>query len=156
AKARDQSGDLTSEGEVLGTPAYMPPEQAEGAPLDRTADTYSLGAILYELLVLKAPYTGPSVAVIKALIQGPPPPPREVVAETPPALDAIVQKAMSRDKSRRYPDAAALAHDVEAFLDGRAVSAFQEGPGQALARIVERHKLAAFVLAGSLAALAAL
>lgn len=145
------SADLTQAGSVIGTPAYMPLEQADGGGgQDERADVYSLGSILYELLTLRPPYRGSHVKVLSDLARRPPLPPRRVDPGVPPALEAIVLQAMARDAAGRYPDAAALGADLQRYLDGEAVEAYREGPVEALRRLVTRHKVA------SLTALAAL
>jgi len=104
---------LTLDGMVLGTPAYMPPEQADGrmAEVDERSDVYSLGAILYEITTLERPFAGDSVhAVLGAVIAGDLVPPRE---RTPtraisPALEGVVLRAMQTDPAARFPDVRAL------------------------------------------------
>ncbi len=144
--ARADGADLTQEGAVVGTPAYMPPEQAsDGATIDRRADVYSLGALLYELLTHRQPYNGSSLEVLAALVTGKPAvkPPREAAPthDIPLAVQAIVQKAMAREPGGRYPDAGALAADIEAFLDDRAVSCHKDTAREALGRLVTRHRV---------------
>ena len=114
---------LTRHGDVLGTPAYMPPEQAMGArDLHGSAsDVYSLGAVLYDCLTGRAPYQGTTgTAVVRQVLAGPPRPIAEVVGSRPvPAeLVAISERAMARIITHRYPDAEALSVAVIAWLDG--------------------------------------
>jgi len=151
------SADLTQAGAVVGTPAYMPPEQAEAeVPLDARADVYALGAVLYRILAGRPPYAGGTAQALTGLIKGPPPPPSAAAAgPVPAALEAIVMRAMARDREARYPDAAALAADLEAFLDGRAVTAHREGVGETLRRLARRHRVALGAAAASLVALLA-
>ena len=111
----------TREGAVSGTPAYMPPEQARGenAEVHPTADVYSLGAVLFELLYGRAPYvgrTGLSV-LMKVMSAGPELPLGGRVA-VPEGLEEIRLKAMDRDASKRYRHAGDLARDVASWLDG--------------------------------------
>jgi eukaryotic-like serine/threonine-protein kinase len=114
---------LTQVGDVLGTPVYMPPEQALGQR-DRHAppsDVYALGAVLYHLLSGQLPYDGGSaLTVLRQVVAGPPRPVTEAAEGKPvPAeLAAICEKAMAREMSARYPDAEALAREVVAWLDG--------------------------------------
>jgi hypothetical protein len=131
---------LTARGSVVGTPAYMPPEQADGADVDRRADVYSLGALLYELLTLRRPYSGGSLQVLAALFKGAPPPPSQIAPEVPPAVESICLKAMARDPADRYADASELAADVEAYLDEGAVSAHSESLRETLTRLARRHR----------------
>ncbi|HBP22066.1 MAG TPA: hypothetical protein DEA08_30330, partial [Planctomycetes bacterium] len=141
AEPLEQAAGLTQEGALVGTPAYMPIEQADGARLDARADVYALGAILYELLTGQAPYRGMAMEVVAKLLTAPPPRPRELDPELPPALEAIVLRAMGREPEERYPSAAALAADVSAFLDDEPIAAYPEGPLAGLARLTRTHKL---------------
>jgi formylglycine-generating enzyme required for sulfatase activity len=104
----------------MGTPIYMPPEQAEGrvSEMDARSDIYSLGAILYELLTLRPPYSGATGAeVLEAVRRGPPEPPSRV-ADSPGELDAVVMRAMARRKDDRFPDATQLHREIQLFLEG--------------------------------------
>ncbi len=139
-----RSGDRTStvSGRVIGTPQYMPPEQARGDLVDERGDVYALGALLYELLAGKPPYDsgdGPR-AVLEAVIAGPPPPLASLVADLPRDLDAIVGKAMARDPGRRYRDAKALADDLKRFQSGQLVSAQTYGTMALVRRWVVRNR----------------
>ncbi len=98
---------------VLGTPAYMSPEQALGKPLDRRSDVYSLGAVLYEMLTGVPPYKGPTgVSVAMKHVLEPVPNPREYRPELPEACIAVVEKAMAKDPNARFASAGEMA---EAF-----------------------------------------
>ncbi len=137
------AAELTAKGAVVGTPAYMPPEQAEpDAKLDARADVYSLGAILYEILTLRPPYEGGFIQVMAALARGGPPPPRKRAPrrQVPIALEGVCLRAMEQSPADRYADASALAADVRAHLDGRAVSAYRESFGEAFARLRRTHR----------------
>jgi eukaryotic-like serine/threonine-protein kinase len=117
------SAQLTRHGDVLGTPAYMPPEQARGerALHGLPSDVYALGAVLYHLLAGRPPYRGSSALhVLQQVVTGCPVPVVEAAEEKPiPAeLAAICTKAMAREINARYPDAEALAREVVAWLDG--------------------------------------
>ena len=114
----------TQEGHVLGTPAYMPPEQAEGkvGRIDERSDIYSLGAVLYTLLTGEPPFWGPSsratlVQVVEGNLVGPQE--RAPGAAIPAALDAIIRKAMAREPDDRYSCVEELQADLEAHLLGR-------------------------------------
>ena len=137
------SSQVTQRGAVVGTPAYMPPEQAEGAPdLDPRADVYALGSILYELLTFQPPYVGGATKVLRALFKGPPPPPRERAPELeiPKAVEAIALRAMARERDARYPTALKLADDVRAYLDDRAVGVYEEELRETLQRAWRKHR----------------
>ncbi|AUX41729.1 protein kinase [Sorangium cellulosum] len=112
---------LTHAGHVLGTPAYMPPEQARGlvAEIDQRSDVHALGAILYEILCGAPPYEGPGRAVLARVVAGPPPPvARRAAGALPAELVAACERAMARAPGDRFADAGALAEEVRAFLDG--------------------------------------
>ena len=119
--------ELTRTGEMIGTPAYMPPEQARGqrAQIGPGVDIYALGAVLYELLAGRRAYEGGSVEVLSGLLTGPPPPLRAVRPGAPVALGAICARAMAREPQARYPSADALADDLERYLAGRPVRALE-------------------------------
>ncbi len=113
----------TREGDILGTPAYMPPEQAMGRRSlhGPQSDVYSLGAILYHLLAGQHPYSGAGMFLWRQVQAGAPAPLAEVTKGGPPLPEELLficEKAMRREIEARYPDASALAVDVVAFLDG--------------------------------------
>ncbi len=115
-----REGGRTQLGEVMGTPAYMAPEQASGR-VDRVgpaADIYALGAVLYTVLAGSPPYGGPGREILRALRQGSPPPLDR--ATLPEALCATCERAMARDPFDRHPDARALADEVARWLVGDA------------------------------------
>ena len=103
-------------GSAIGTPQFMPPEQAAGR-LDRlgaASDVYSLGATLYCLLAGKAPFEGRDVgAVLQKVQRGDFPPPRQVRPGVPAALEAVCLKAMALRPEDRYPSPRALADDIK-------------------------------------------
>ncbi|MCA9620346.1 MAG: protein kinase, partial [Myxococcales bacterium] len=143
----------TMEGVVLGTPPYMPPEQAGGAPVDERADIYAIGAVLYHALSGRVPYAEfhPRDIVNKVLTR-PPTPLSRLVPELPADLLAIVDKAMARNKDRRYATCRELAEDLDAFLTGGLVGAYQYSGRELLRRFVRRERAA--VITGVVAALA--
>jgi formylglycine-generating enzyme required for sulfatase activity len=143
----------TAAGTVLGTPAYMAPEQALGLRegIGPRTDVYALGAILYQLLNGHPPFvvTGektPATAVLEALADGPPP----TRAGSPPELVSISRKAMACDPADRYRDAGGLATDLDAYLEGRAVAAHGSGAWTQLAKWIGRHRSLAAVMAAVL------
>ncbi|WP_260616025.1 serine/threonine-protein kinase [Microbispora sp. KK1-11] len=103
----DQGSRLTDAGMVLGTAAYCAPEQAEGAPVTPAVDIYALGVVAYECLAGQRPFDGdsPVTIALKHIREEPPPLPPDV----PPAVRAIVERAMSKDPARRWPSAAAMS-----------------------------------------------
>ncbi len=151
------SGSLTVAGTLLGTPAYMPPEQARGETVDERADVYALGAMLYHVLAGAMPYAASSSGdEILALVgAGPPRPLLEIDPELPADLVAIADKAMAHDPAGRYATAGALAVDLERFATGQLVSAHVYSPGQLLRRWARRHRAALAVAAAAALTLAA-
>jgi serine/threonine protein kinase len=114
-------GDATQVGAVVGTPAYMPPEQALGQGVDARADVYTLGGILYEVLTGAAPNaSGDDLSAPVPVSRRPAV--RERVPEVPADLAIIVDKAMRHDVAERYPDAAAFAADLRRFQLGQMLS----------------------------------
>ncbi len=116
---------LSRDGQLLGTPAYMSPEQASGnlRSVDERSDVYSLGVILYELLTGRLPFQGSCQAVIARIIEGQPLPPRRLNSSIPADLETICLKAMASDPARRYPCADALGDDLRCWRAGRPITA---------------------------------
>jgi WD40 repeat protein len=144
----------TMAGAVMGTPSYMPPEQARGERVDKRADVYSLGALLYHVLAGTAPYTGTSVDVILAKVLADAPRPLREIPGMPSDLAAIVDKAMARAASERYPTAAELADDLRRFQTGQLVAAHAYSLPQLVARWVRRHRAVLAVASAAALALA--
>jgi serine/threonine-protein kinase len=133
----------TVQGQVLGTPAYMSPEQAAGRTdeIDERSDVYGLGTLLYEILTGQAPFLGAdSHEVLQKVIEEPPLPPRAADATTPPALEAICLKALAKRPADRYPSAADLAKDVQRYLADEPVAAYRDPLGARLGRWARRHR----------------
>ena len=116
AKASTQLS-LTQPGIVKGKFRFMSPEQIQGKLLDGRSDLFSLGVSLYEMTTGKQPYTGKQIVeVFRAILDTVPPPPSQVLPNYPKALEAVVVKALAKDRDERYPDAKAMADDLRAAL----------------------------------------
>jgi serine/threonine protein kinase/tetratricopeptide (TPR) repeat protein len=132
---------LTMAGKALGTPSYMPPEQAAGDAVDERADVYALGAMVYHVLAGAAPFSGGSSDELLArVLAGPPPSLAERVPGVAPDLVTIVEKAMSRWPADRYPTAKAMADDLKRWADGRRVSTHHYSIPALLKRWVASHR----------------
>jgi len=149
----------TQYGQALGTPVYMPPEQAEGRldDIDERSDVYALGAVLYELLAGAPPYTGKSVAaILHEVVTGKPKPLSETAPEAPPELAAICERAMRRDPAGRYASAKELAEDIRRFQSGALVQAHRYSARDMVRRFVKQHRAALLSAAAALIAVVAL
>jgi Tol biopolymer transport system component len=160
AKLRHEAG-LTTTGTLLGTLRYMSPEQLSPADqeVDHRTDIYSLGAMMYELLTLQAPYTSDDYGrVISQIRETEPPPPRHWNRRIPWPLETICLKAMAKEPRDRYQDAGELAGDLENWLAGRPIAAVRRGPLARLARaaLAPRNRPAAAMTALLLACAAAI
>ena len=145
----------TIAGSVMGTPAYMPAEQARGDAVDERADVHALGAMLYHLLAGAPPYTGKTTELIlDAVIAGPPPPLATRAAGIPPDLIAIVEKAMAHHPADRYPTAQGLADDLKKFSTGQLVGAHHYSLRQLLSRWLRRYRAPVMVAAAACVILA--
>jgi serine/threonine-protein kinase len=116
--------DLTQVGTVMGTAAYFSPEQARGESVDPRSDIYSLGCVLYELVVGRAPFAGDSpVAIAYKHVHESPVPPRHHNIELPQALEAIILKCLAKNPVNRYPSAEDLRADLRRFREGNRILA---------------------------------
>jgi len=155
----DTPGSLlyTMDGDVVGTPAYMPLEQADGriGEVGPHSDVYALGAMLYHLLAGHPPYLPKgveleSVEVWDLVRQSPPTPITRIAPETPTELVAICDKAMARDWKQRYRDTSELAADLSAYLEHRVVRAYETGAWAEARKWVERNRRLALSLAAAI------
>ncbi|MGK0434165.1 MAG: formylglycine-generating enzyme required for sulfatase activity/serine/threonine protein kinase [Planctomycetota bacterium] len=145
ADSDDGSSVASMDGQRVGTPSYMPPEQARGEVVDQRADVYAIGAMLYELLAGRAPYVTPGARqpacnILSDVVDRPPKPLTEIQKALPAALVAIVDKAMARQRGDRYTTTQELAADIRAFLDQRAVQAYRTGALIELRLWIKRNK----------------
>ncbi|HEX3658580.1 MAG TPA: serine/threonine-protein kinase [Pirellulales bacterium] len=148
---------LTHDGTVLGTPVYMPPEQASGQ-LDQVgpaSDQYSLGVVLYELLCGETPFSGPPALVISLVLNQQPDSPRTVNAGIPKDLETICLKVMAKRREHRYSSCQALAEDLRRWLSGEPITARRVGPVERAVRWCRRNPATAGLVGAVFASLLA-
>ena len=120
----DAEATMTQTGMVIGTAAYLSPEQAQGNPVDARSDVYSLGCVLHEALTGDAPFSGDTpLSIAYKHVRETPERASAVNSDVPEALDAIVMKAMSKNPDNRYANANEMAEDLDRFLAGQRVEA---------------------------------
>ncbi|HVC97756.1 MAG TPA: serine/threonine-protein kinase, partial [Pirellulales bacterium] len=155
AKA-SEGDDLTHTGDIVGTLRYMAPERFRGH-CDARADVYSLGLTLYELLALRPAYDeSDRQQLIQQVAQQEPAPLRKLNPDVPRDLATIVQKAISREPDHRYPTAAALADDLERFVDDKPIRARRIHLAERLLRWGRRNRMVSSLSAAVLLLLLAL
>lgn len=137
---------LTVAGAVMGTPAYMAPEQARGEIIDERSDVFALGAMLYHTLAGRPPYDAKTATeVITAAADGKVVPLRERDRHIPLDLVAIVERAMAQQVSERYPSARELAEELRRFMTGQLVGAHHYSAWERTRRYVRRHRAAVII-----------
>jgi serine/threonine protein kinase len=159
---------VSVDGQLIGTPAYMSPEQAAGeVDVDTRTDVYGLGALLYELLAGKPPFDSGELGfatLLHSIAHRDPVRPSQRaasgdsatrVSRVPADLDWIAMRCLEKERTRRYPSAGSLAADVERFLDGRPVEAAPPSTLYRLRKLTRRHRFAAASLAALVVALGA-
>jgi serine/threonine protein kinase len=120
------AAQLTSTGQILGSPAFMPPEQFTGAPIDGRSDLFSLGVILYWMATGEYAFSGETItAVSYKVVNTEPVPPRKLNPAVPSAFDQIVLKCLAKAPSDRYATGEDLAHDLSALRTGHTTAHFQ-------------------------------
>ncbi|HLG42039.1 MAG TPA: protein kinase, partial [Planctomycetota bacterium] len=159
AKQRSVSTSLSASGIVVGTPAYMPPEQARGRSkeIDATSDVYALGATLYHLLAGRPPFSGEdALAVLDRVVTEEPVPPSKLAEGVSRDLETIALKCMEKSKALRYSSARELAEDLQRHIDGKPIRARPVGPIRRVARAIARRGAWAAALVMSVAFIGAL
>jgi serine/threonine protein kinase/predicted ATPase len=140
------AADATAALTILGTPAYMSPEQARGEELDPRSDLFSLGCVLYEAATGVRPFRGTSVQeILREVVSGHPPPPSSLRPELPSGWDSILQRAMAKDRQRRYQSAADLLTAIEELrnVPAQQTTRMEERePDPVFGRDDELHRLA--------------
>jgi tetratricopeptide (TPR) repeat protein len=158
AKQAAGESSLSVSGTVLGTPSYMPPEQARGlmTAVNARSDVYSLGATLYEILTDRPPFKHENVyEILKKVVEEEPKPPRKLNPSVDADLETVVLKCLEKDPERRYASARELAEDLGRYLKGEPVLARPASVAYRLRKWVERRKaLAAAVASAVLAGIA--
>jgi WD40 repeat protein len=155
--ANSIASGLTHTTDILGTPTYMAPEQADGRhrEVSPAVDTYALGAILYELLTGRPPFLGAGVLDTLSQVRTQDPvPPRRLQPRVPRDLETIALTCLHKNPARRYASVGALADDLRGFLEGRPIAARPTGPLERLVKWGRRRPAAAAAVGVSVAALA--
>ncbi|UCE59033.1 MAG: protein kinase [Phycisphaerales bacterium] len=134
---------LTTEGEIMGTPSYLSPEQIsiKSGAVDHRTDVYSLGVTLYELITGRRPFEGETrEQVLSAIREGQPQPPRQVDSHIPIDLETICLRTIEKEAEKRYQTASALADDLRRFAEGRPILSRRTSLVEKAAKWVKRHK----------------
>jgi eukaryotic-like serine/threonine-protein kinase len=154
----DAGAGQTIDGSAVGTPAYMSPEQAEGNidEIDERSDVWGLGAVLYELLTGRPPFEGVMpYEILGKVISNPVKGVRTLAPDVPPELAAVAEKALSRERSERYPTAKELANEIEAYLQGQRVGAYAYSSWELVRRFIVKNKALSLGVAAVLVTLIA-
>lgn len=142
ARETETNSDLTESGIILGTPAFMSPEQAGGKmrQLDQRTDVYSLGATMYAVFCGRPPFVAEnSIDLLLKVLHDDPPPPSKLAPELPKDLQTILLKCLEKDPNRRYDSAGALVEDLDRYLSGQTIDATGPTPWRRAVRLASRH-----------------
>lgn len=152
ARSTKNPGHLSMSGSIIGTPAFMSPEQAQALPdVDARTDIYGLGASLYHLATGAAPFEAPNLGELLAkVVQDDPPSPRTLNPKVDRDLETVILKCLEKDPGRRYPTARELAEDLERYLKGDPILARRLLPGVRLWRKLRRNPVALGIAATAL------
>src|SRR5262245_8291606 len=158
AKVEGEEKPVTHSGDILGTPAYMSPEQARGQALhvDARTDVYSLGVVLYELLTRERPFQGNRRMLILQVLEDEPRPPRQLSDKIPRDLETICLKAMAKSPGSRYGSVQELAEDLRRWLAGEPIKARPQSTVERLVRWTRRRPAAAALIGVTVLAAVAL
>ncbi len=157
ARAAEGASELSVSGMVVGTPAFMSPEQARGDRLDARADVYSLGATLYDLLTGKPPFKGATpIATLALVLSGEIVPPRRIVPSIAEDLETVLLKSLEKDGGRRYATAVEFADDLDRWLDGEPIMARRSSVWYVLSKKAARNRALVGVALAALVVIAGL
>ena len=147
---------LTLTGEIMGTPAYLSPEQVRGeaSAIDHRTDIYSLGVALYEVITGQRPFDGETHGeILSAISTVEPRAPRALDSRIPVDLETVCLRTLQKEPAQRYPTAGALAEDLHRFAEGRPILSRRAGPIEKALKWVRRHKAPTAAVAAIVAAL---
>lgn len=151
AKDLEANHSMTRSGVPIGTPYYMPPEQARGdhKSIDERADIYALGAVLYEIITHRVPFKAATTTeLMRMIIEDDPTPPKQLRPHCTREYEAITLKALAKDMDDRYDSALDMADDISAALAGRPIQASTGGIGTKIKRFVKKNKKAVGICLG--------